>query len=459
MAYRAERIEGIMILKPPKRTGKLLTIAFPCFVEQLLVALMGIISTMIVGHLGRDELTAATMSNTIVNWLQCVYTGLATGSTVIIARMWGSGDKEGVKQTFMQSVFVNTGLGIFIMLFLVVFQEQAIHLLFSGAEESVKVCMRIYFRLAMIAMPATALCNVIAACLRGVGDNKTALYYTSVMNILNVLFSYGLIYGVPGLGIPALGITGAGIALVIARYLTVVIVLVYVIATHKPVLPERFRLRFDKSLLKRVLNVGIPSATEQFIFNGGFVILQSLLVGFGTVFQAAYQVSANFNGLVCVPSQAMNVAMTALTGQALGRENYRVAKENVRAARFVYATVFSVIGILVFLFAKPIAQMYTDDAEVVGSAVFFIRVFAMESFAVGYFQTMTGVLRGAGDTQYLLVTNTVGLWLGRLCATWVLAKYISPYWALAIGLSLDFYTRAVMYHFRVEKGKWMEIKV
>ena len=109
--------------KTPVKTQKLIRIAVPCFIEQLLVSLISIASAMMVGQLGKAELNAANMSGTIVNWLQCVYTGLAAGSTIVIGRMWGAGDKEGVKSTFVDSLIVNTGLSVLLMLLLIVFQQ------------------------------------------------------------------------------------------------------------------------------------------------------------------------------------------------------------------------------------------------------------------------------------------------------------------------------------------------
>ena len=448
-----------MKMKIPVRTVKLIKIAIPCFVEQLLASIVGIISAMIVGHLGKVELTAANMTNNVVNWLQCVYTGLAVGSTIVIGRMWGSNDREGVKQTFTHSLILNTALGILIMLVLIVFQEQVMELFFGGADAEVKEKMRIYFRLCMIGMPATAVSNIICACLRGVGDNKTAAYNTTLVNIFNLCLAYPLIYGIPALGVPAYGIMGAGIAILAARYLTMLVIIIYVIAVHKPVIPDKFSLRIDKSVFKRVVHVGIPSATEQFIFNGGFVILQTVLINFGTVFQAGYQIGSNLNSLMCVPSNAMGVAITALTSQALGRKDRKEALENVKAARFLYVVIFSVMGVVMFLLSEPIVRLYTSDEEVIREGIFFIRIFTFESLAVGYFQSMVGVLRGAGDIKYILVSSTVALWVCRVGGTWLLSKYIDPHIALVVGLSADFYLRAILYHIRVQKKKWLEIVV
>ena len=121
--------------------------------------------------------------------------------------------------------------------------------------------------------------------------------------------------------------------------------------------------------------------------------------------------------------------------------------------------IFSILGAIVFMLSEPLVRLYTSDAEVIKEGVYFIRVFAVESLAIGYFQSMAGVLRGAGDIKYILVSSTVALWFCRIGLTWGFSKIIDPHIALLIGLSADFYLRAFMYHFRVQKRNWLEIVV
>ena len=445
--------------KIPVKTQKLIRIAVPCFIEQLLVSLISIASAMMVGQLGKAELNAANMSGTIVNWLQCIYTGLAAGSTIVIGRMWGANDKEGVKSTFVDSLIVNTGLSVLIMLVLIIFQQQVTELFFGGADAEVKEKMDFFFKCCMISMPPMAVANIICACLRGVGDNKTCVYCNVLISLLYLIMAYPLIYGMPVLGIPKYGIDGAAAATLAARYLGTIITIIYVIVKHKPIVPDIKSVKMDKTIIRRVVNVGIPSAAEQFIFNGGFVILQSVLIAFGAIFQAGYQIGANLNSIMCVPSNAIGVAITAMTSQALGRHDRNDALENVKAARFLYVVIFSMLGAIVFMLSEPLVRLYTSDPEVIEEGIYFIRVFAVESLAIGYFQSMAGVLRGAGDIKYILVSSTIALWICRIGLTWVLSRKIDPHIALLIGLSADFYLRAFMYHFRVQKRNWLEIVV
>lgn len=450
----------MMKIEVPAKTSELIKIATPCLIEQFLSVVAGIISTAIVGRLGKTELTAATMCTNIVAWLQCMYVGLSVGSTVVIGRIWGTGDKEGVREVFDQSFKLNILISVTVMTILLLLKKQIIGLIFGGAEQAVLDNMYLYMPFCMASMPATAITTIVGAAQRGTGDNKTSLVGTASLNIANLILTPVLIYGVSWLKIPPMGLTGAGIAFVSVRYIAVVCLAVYIFSTNKPIVPKRFTWKLKKDTIYRVIHVAIPSALEQFLFQGGFVILQAVLVTFGTVFQAGYQIGANLNGIICVPSQAISVATTALISQSLGSKSLDEAKEIVKANRFIIWSVFSVIGILFFFGAPFLVKMYTNEADVIREATFFVRLFAVESFAVGYMQAMTGVLKGAGDVRYVALTSAATLWLGRIFSTWILAKLMgNGHIAIAIGMSLDFFVRAFMYSRKVNKGNWLYIRV
>lgn len=449
-----------MKITVPAKTPELAKIAIPCFAEQCLITVAGIISTAIVGRLGKAELTAATMCTNIVAWLQCMYVGLSVGSTVVIGRLWGADDKEGVKDVFDQSLKLNMMISIAVMIILLTFNRQIIRLFFGGAEQDVLNNMYLYMPFCMASMPATAFTTIVGSSQRGTGDNATSLIGSASLNLLNVIITPILIYGVAWLNIPPLGLTGAGIAFVTVRYFAALVLIIYIFASKKPILPHRWTWKLNKDTILRIIHVAIPSALEQFLLQGGFVILQTVLITFGTVFQAGYQIGANLNGIICVPSQSLSVATTALISQALGSARKDEATELVRANRFIVWVVFSVIGILFFFAAPLLVKLYTNDAEVIHEATFFVRLFAVESFAVGYMQAMTGILKGAGDVRYIAVTTAVALWIGRIFITWLLAQLTgNGHFAIFIGLSSDFLTRALMYARKVRKGEWLHIRV
>ena len=444
----------------PAEMKTLLKIAAPCVVEQYLIVLVGMVSVAIVGQIGRNELTASSMTNQLVNWIQCLYTGLAAGATVVIARMWGSKDTEGVKKSFMQALVLTILVCLSLLAVTIVFQEQIVNMVFGAAQQDVLDAAHIYFSYCMLGMPATGIMTIVNASVRGTGDNKTPMYSTILLNAVNIALSIVLIYGVPALNIPAQGIVGAGVAVTIARYVAAAFVVIFVIAKKAPIIPEKFSLRFNNEILQRILKVGLPSAIEQVIFQGGFVILQTMLIGFGTVFQGGYQIGSNINGLNLAPGMAIGVATTTMISQALGRKDYKYAKQIVRITNILVLTVFSILTVVLFFFVPVMCRMYSSDAEVLESATYFAQMFSLSIIPVAYFQSISGVLRGAGDVRYVAVMSIIGLWVMRLFLVWVVANFTgNGYIAVTVGVWADFMWRAVTYFIRVRKGNWLYIRV
>ena len=449
-----------MKLNVPYKTKEMMQIGMPCFIEQALVVVAGIISTAIVGNLGRNELTAVTMSTTLITWINCTFTGISVGATILVGRMWGAGEKDRVRDVFDQTLKLNLAISILFMTIGLLFQKQIIGLFYGGAEQAVLDAMYVYMPFCLIRMPCPAITTAFGSVQRGAGDNVTSLVGSTALNVSNLIVSPILIYGIEPLGIPGYGLYGAGVAQVIIWIIPVICQFIYVTVTKKSVLPKKFNLKLDKELIVRLVRVAIPTGLDQFLFQGGFVLLQSVLVSFGTIFQAGYQIAANLNGIITTPSTVIAIASTTMIAQSLGANDHEGALETVKANKFFIYTIFSVIGILFFLFAPLLVRIYTDDAEVLKEAIFFVRVLAVESVLVGYMQAMAGILKGAGDVRYIAVTNLVALWIGRLFVVWLLALTTGDgHIAMVVGLTLDFGTRAVMFGRKVKKGNWLYLKV
>ncbi len=438
----------------------MIRIASPCVMEQLLNVLVSIVSISVIGHLGSNEMVAVSMTNQLILWLQFVFAGLATSGTVLIARMYGDKDIKGLQNNFRQNFFLSGMIGIMMLLAVLSFKDAIILTFFGHATQEIIEMSSYFFSMTIMTIPAIAFTSVINASARGVGDNKTPLYSALVANAFNLIFSVVLIIGVPVFHIPRLGITGAGIAIILARYLCLAFTYVYVIKKKSIILPEKFTLSFEKSSVWRLLRLAVPTALEQLVFQGGFVIQQTVLIGFGTAFQGGYQIGAQINGLLFAPAMGLNLAVTVLISQKLGMRDYDGTDEIVSVARKLTYTVFTAMGLLVVLFSPQIAHIFTSNAEILHSGAIFGRMFGILVIPLAYFHTMAGVLKGGGDARYLAAVSITSLWVMRILVVIVVSWLTNNgYYGVFAGVSSDFLFRSVMFHLRVRKGEWKYIRV
>lgn len=448
-----------------KKTHKaIMRMAWPSITEQTLVMMVGMVSTIFVGRIGKEAMAAVGMINTLLFFFQTIFFGLSTGTTVVIARLIGEGKKSDAKVALIQSFFMCILSGLIITVFGYIFAVPVLKVLLGSAEQEVFEIALKYYRIVLISLSFMVFDIVIAGAVRGAGDTKTPMYITTIVNIINVVLCSFIIFGVNINGVqyvPALGVTGTAIAVTVSRIcgaLMRLAVLYWKNAKIRLTLKDRFIL--NKAMMARIIKVGIPAFLEQLVMQGGFLVMQTIVITMGTVPTAAYQVGGNINSLAFMPIFGFAITATTLVGQSLGSKDYVRAEEYSNEIRKISMVIITCIGILMFVFARPLAMLYSSDTEVVNLSVYLIRIFAILEPFLAIMNIASSVLRAAGDIMYVTITAVIGLWMFRVLTSIVLHKMFGlGIYGIMIGISLDFITRAMMYLVRERRGQWKYLSV
>ena len=442
----------------------ILELAWPTVTEQLLIMMVGVVSTIFVGRLGTAELAAVGLINMIIMFFQSVFAGLATGSTVVIARITGEGDKQKARTALMQSLLIGIVSGLAITIPGYIFATPILKVFFTGAEANVLAIGLQYYKIVLIGLPFLVVDLVVAGAVRGSGDTRSPLYITFIVNIINTILSGLLIFGVSVNGhslMPAYGITGAAIAVMVARISGGVLrVLAIYFLEGRINLSVKDPFRPDFEMLRRIINVGLPAFLEQFIMQGGFLAMQVMIVSMGTAQLAAYQIGVNVNSFAFMPTFGFAIAATTMVGQSLGSQNYEEAEVYASKINIFAVVAITCIGILTFTFARPLASLYSTDTTVIGISTFIIWIFAFLDPFIGSLQVNAAVLRAAGDIKYVMVSGLMGLWLFRILISYLLNRWFGlGVYGVMIGVAGDFCIRTLMYGLRVKAGHWKTLKV
>ncbi|MGB9779512.1 MATE family efflux transporter [Caldanaerobacter sp.] len=443
---------------------EVMQIAWPSIAEQMLVMAVGMISTIFVGRISPAALAAVGLINMVIFFLQAVFAGLSTGVTVVVARLVGEQDTEGVKTATLQSFIMAIFLTLLFTLLGYAFDISIIKTLFGKIERDVFDFAILYYRIALIGFPFMVVALILGGALRGAGDTKTPMYVSAVVNIINLILNFLLVFGVSyggGYIIPPFGVKGAAWAVTIARVAGGVI-LAYLIYFGKNqakiIVRSPFKLDFD--MMKRIIRIGIPASLEQLVMQGGFLVVQIIVSTMGTTAIAVYQIGMNANSLAFMPIFGFSIAATALVGRSLGAEEFDMAETYAKVSRNISIGVISAIGVFMFVFSKQLAALYTTDPEVIRVSASILKIFAVVEPFLAIMVVMAGVLRAAGDISYVVITTVVGLWLFRIVMGSFLAKNFGMgIYGIWIGVFTDFIVRSIMYIFRFRAGKWKYIKV
>lgn len=451
-----------MISIKNKVRKRVLSLAMPIVMEQIAVMLLGIINTIMVGRLGKEAVSAVGMVDMFGRCIFPLFSGLATGGTILIAHSIGRGEKEKACAIAKQALYSGTALAVMLTIIMSLAKGPILYLLYGAAEDSVMNYAADYFRITIFSYPFIFIYYMTNGILRGSGDTKTPLKVTFLMNCISAVLSYFLIYGINfNFGgvifySAGLGVEGAALGISIARAIGAMInvfILIYGKKTIQIHQWNRYNLKI-KTVLE-VLRLGIPYGLEQFAMQTGKLILQIIIIGMGTVAYAANTIGMSIMSLCITSGYGFNLAAVTLVGQALGAGNPREAEKDTKEILKINVLIMLLVSIAIFIFAPQLFLLYSDDIEVITCGVSIIRIYALSQPLLAIVQVLSGSLRGGGDTKYPMIATFIGVWLFRLLFGYLLGVFLNMgIIGVWIAMSIDLILRAFLFIVRYKKGRW-----
>lgn len=440
-----------------------LKLTAPIILEQTFIMLMGVINAIMAGRIGKETVSAIGMVDSINNIFIAFFSALAVGGTVIVAHYAGRGDNSKANEAVKQALGSGMALSVAITLLIWIFRNPLLNLLFGTAEETVINNAYIYLNITLLTYPMIAMTSIACGVLRGAGDTRTPMKVTIFMNIINVVLSYILIYGLDfgsshfHISLPGFGIRGAALGIAIARTVGAITIMLVMFRGSKTIKLEKLReFRLNMSLQKSIFGIGVPASVESLMFNSGKLITQVFIVGMGTTAIAANYVGGSVFSLINIPGSALCIAATTLVGQSMGRG------ETDEAGKLMfYLSKMTSVCLLIscsfsLLFSKQLASLYTQSEDVIKMSVQLIRYSSIAMPVLWSFSfCLPAGLKAAGDAKYTMVTSIVGMWIFRITLGYILGiplgLGVSGVW---FGMYVDWLIRGALYIMRVKKGKW-----
>ncbi len=295
-------------------------LAVPIFMENACVLLMGVLSTFLVSWLGKDAMVPAWDWRTASIWsLWLFFAAIDLGTTVVVAFSLGKRDRRRARVATRQSLVIMTLFAVLLATLIHHFGEQIIDFVAGDATTEVKALALTYLELTALSYPAAAITLIGSGALRGAGNTKIPLLINGSLNILNIIISGILIYGL--FSWPGLGFVGAGLGLTISRYIGAVAILWVLAIGFNPALRISLKSYFKPlnfSIIWEVMGIGIPASVESVLFTSGRLLTQMFVAGMGTSVIAGNFIAFSIAALINLPGSALGSASTIITGRRLG---------------------------------------------------------------------------------------------------------------------------------------------
>jgi putative MATE family efflux protein len=435
----------------------ILKLAWPVIAERSLMTFTRIVDMMMVGRIGAAAISAIGLSMQPLFLIQAFGAAVSVGTTALVARFIGAKEENKSGQVLQQSLVIASVTAAVLLSLYFVFAKNIIT--FMGAEGEVVRLGTTYLKILAPGMFFMFMSFMVFAALRGAGDTQTPMKINILVNLLNVLGNYMLIFG--KLGAPELGFEGAAIATSVARSVGGILVIIHVFSKSSKIPVKKKELfNLDFALIQRILKVGLPAAMEQFVMRTAQIFYVKLVAGLGTVAYAAHQVAINAESLSYMPGFGMAVAATTLVGQNLGAQHPQEAEESAIESWKIGFLIMGVMALIFLIFPEYLMKLYTSDPEIIRLGARNLRIIAFAQIPMGTQFIFAGALRGAGDTKSVFYSTAISSWVGRLGMAYIFINIF--HWGLVgawLAMVVDWSMRGSYVFWRFKKGQWKNLKI
>ncbi len=454
MSYTSVAAKGLKRLLGAGDYRRVFALALPAVGEQLLNMTVGLVDTFMVGHIGANAVAAVGLSNQAVMIVTTFFAAVATGVTALVARHTGAREPEDANHILHQGYLLGAVMGIAGTVLSIAFAGPMMHLLRAPAD--VVGPGTAYLRIAAVPFILTSWLFIGNAALRGAGDTRSPMMVMFFVNIVNIVVAYGFIYGIGPL--PEMGVAGSAMGAAAGRGVGGLLVLALLLRGRGGLRLKLSGLLPDMLQIKRIANIGIPAGAEQLLMRFGMTAYVTTVAALGTKAYAAHQLALQGESIAFMPGFGFAIAATTMVGQGLGAGRPEQARADGYLAQRMAVLFMSAMGVIFFVFAAPILDLFINDPEVVQLGVWPLRLVAFSQPALATSMVLSGGLRGAGDTRATMVITSGGLWLIRLPLAMLLTGPLGLLGAW-IAMSLDLQIRGAAIFLRFRSGKWAKIKV
>lgn len=423
----------------------------PLIIERLLAVSVGIADIMMVSAVGEAAVSGVSLVDMINVLIIDIFSAMATGGAVIASQYIGQRKEENARKSAQQLFFITFVLSFVIMGFTLAGNRALLKLLYGKIDAKVMENAVIYIVILAFSYPFIALYNSGAALFRSMGNSKISMQLSVIMNLINiagnVLCVFGLHLGVAGVAIPSL-VSRIFAAVVIAMLLHNKKNLIYI---------ESFlKIRPDKGMIKRILNIAVPSGLENSMFSLGRILVVSIITTFGTVQIAANAVANNIDAFGCIPGQAISMAMITVVGQCVGAGAFEEAKRYAKKlVRITYA-VGGFVNAAILLALPLILKIYNLSEATMRLA--YILIVIHNSVAILLWPVsfvLPNALRATNDVKFPMAVSIFSMFTFRIIFSYIIGIQMG-YGAIGVwaAMCLDWIFRTVCFVFRFTKGKW-----
>lgn len=430
---------------------QLLIFFFPILMGTFFQQMYNTVDTIIVGRLvGTEALAAVGATGPLVSMVNGFFIGVSSGATVVLSQAYGAGDRKGVEDSIHTGVALSLLLGVMLTVIGICLGGRVMG--WMGTPENCMADATTYLRIYFAGSIGTVVYNMGAGILRAMGDSKRPMLFLMVTCILNVVLDLLFV------AVLHMGVAGAALATVLSQMISAVLPIVVLLRQKEDRLELR-KLRIERSLLGRILRIGIPAGLQFVTFDFSNILIQSGVNSFGDITMAAWTAHGKTDALTWMVTGAFGVSITTFVGQNFGAQKYSRIRKGTWTCLAMGVVTVAALDALLLAFRTPILGIYTDNPDVIAVGSMVMLSIMPYEFLFMPIEVFAGTMRGVGNS--LMPTLITGscvclfrvVWLMTAVRHWHSLKTLTlsyPLsWALAAAVFLAVYF----------KGNWLRRRI
>ena len=391
MFEKVTRLFGQVDMTEGKPWRKIVVFTFPMLIGNVAQQLYNTVDSIVVGkYVGDNALAAVGSASPIFNLLLVLFVGIAMGAGIMVSQYYGSRDRENLSKTIGTTITLTAVASVLLML-AGSLAIRPVLVLLDTPPSIIDWCTS-YLLILLWGIAGLAYYNILCGILRGLGDSLSALVYLLVATVLNIVLD---IWFVAGLGME---VAGVALATVIAQLVSAALCILKLRKMTAFFDMKKEYLKPDRENIFTVIRLGLPSGLTQAIFSLAMVVVQSLTNSFGEMIIAANVIIMRVDGFAMMPNFSFGTAMPTYAGQNVGAKQYDRVKQGARQGTLIAVCTSAVITGLILLFGPYLMGIFTNTGELARLSADMMKILAVGYIAMAVTQSLSGVMRGAGDT-------------------------------------------------------------
>ncbi|MBQ3706048.1 MAG: MATE family efflux transporter [Clostridia bacterium] len=429
-------------------------LAAPVVLQNMITIMVNMLDTMMLGRYGEIQLSGSSLANSFVGIHQILCMGIGGGAAVLTAQYWGAENREAVRKTTVLMVRISMVFSLIFFLAALLLPREIMRI--YTADSQVLDAGAVYLRIMAPTFFLTGLSQTLTIVLRSVREVRLPLINSVISFFSNLFFNWMLIFG--RLGFPELQIRGAALATVIARLVETGVLLFYLFRRDQKI---GLRLRHLKEkcgeYLPEYWRYSAPVVLSDFLLGLGNSAVSMIMGHMSASFVAANSIVAMVVRLSTVMNQGFANSGSIMTGNTLGEGDVERARRQGFTFLFLSVLLGLAASCIILLISPAVISAYQINEETRRIAFQLMKSVAVTVVFQGTQSMLTkGVLRGGGDTRFLVFGDIIFLWLLSIPLGYLSAFVwnLDPFW-IYFFMKIDYIIKTVWCAFRMRGDKWI----